>query len=105
MIRPILLLSVTPFLTACGLEELFNPGSSQRAAEYRASIIAPPAPVVVQAVADPVAVPVVEQPVITVEPEPVYVPPPALAPEPARPTCQPVYRIVDCGPNGETILL
>lgn len=103
MIRPILLLSVTPFLTACGLEEIFNPGSSQRAAEYRASITAPPVPVVVEVAADPVVVPVVEPIAVTAEPEPVYVPPPA--PEPARPTCQPVYRIVACGPNGETILL
>lgn len=39
-------------------------------------------------------------------PEPVYVAPEPPTPYmPPPPTCQPLHRIIACGPNGETILL
>lgn len=109
MIRPLLLLSVTPFLTACGLEELFNPGASQRAAEYRASITAPVAPMVAPAAVEaPIAAPV--EPIVVAEtvpapqPEPVQVV--SAPPEPQAPAvCQAIFRILSCGDNGEFIYL
>ena len=110
MIRTILILSLSPFLAGCDLEDLINPGASSRAAyEYRqAGLIQHPEdhfPEVGNMVLTPIP-PTVEvaetapEVVEVVVPEPVYVPP-----EPQKPSCQPVYAIFNCSEEGLPIWL
>jgi len=102
MIRTLPILAALPTLAACDIENIINPGKASREAwEYRqAGLIQTPItpqPTQVAEIPVPAAVDV---------PEPVYVAPEPPAPYvPHPPTCMPVYKIVACGPNGETILL
>lgn len=100
MIRPILLLSLTPFLAGCGLEELFSPGSSQARYEYQqAGLIQTPItpqPTQVAEIPVPAAVDV---------PEPVYVAPEPPAPYVPTPEClYDLYRIYSCV-GGKIVML
>jgi hypothetical protein len=102
MIRTILILSLSPLLAGCGLEELFSPGSSRAAHEAREAITTPVRTIVAQTPIPP-TVEVAEtapEVVEVVVPEPVYVPP-----EPQRPICQAVYAIFDCSEEGLPIWL
>lgn len=100
MIRTLLILSLSPFLAGCGLEEIFSPGSSQARHEYRqAGLIQPPKAQEAALVAQTPIPPTVEvaetapEVVEVVVPEPVYVPPPR------QPDCihdlYAIYRCVD----------
>jgi hypothetical protein len=108
MIRAILILSLPPFLAACDLNDIINPGKAIREAyEYRqAGLIQPPKAQEATHIAQTPIPPTVEvsetapEVIEVVVPEPVYV-----TPEPPKQTCWPVHMIVACGPNGETILL
>lgn len=87
----LLILALVPFLSACGLEELFNPGSSQAAYEAREAITTPARTIIAQTPIPP-TVEVAEtapEAVEVVVPEPVYVPP--------SPECTySLYMIFDC---------
>ncbi len=103
---PLIVLLALP-LQGCGLEEIFNPGASRRAAEYRASITSP-VPVAPAAVETPIAAPV--EPIVVAEAAPVPQPEPApvvtAPPEPPAPAvCSAIFRILSCGDNGEFIYL
>lgn len=103
MIRTILILSLSPFLASCDLEDLINPGASSRAAYEAREAITTPARTGIAQTPIPPTVEVAEtapEIVEVVVPEPVYVPP-----EPQKPICQAVYAIFNCGPAGEIIWL
>jgi len=107
MIRALPILAALPCLAGCGLEEIFSPGSSQTRHEYRqAGLIQPPKAQEATHIAQTPIPPTVElaetapEVVEVVVPEPVYVPP-----EPQKPSCQPVYAIFDCSPEGLPIWL
>jgi len=82
MIRTILILSLSPFLAGCNIQDLINPGAASREAyEHRQSILMQP---------------VKETPkTIHVEPD-VYR-------EPTKPVCIVTYRINRCDENGNTV--
>lgn len=104
----LLILLTIPALAGCDLSNFLNPGANSKAAyEYRASIMAPASPTMpvesptgVTDGVSPSSAPPEPEPEITVAQEPVYVPP-----EPPKPTCVPVFRIVACDSDGNTILL
>ena len=93
MIRTILILSLSPFLASCDLEDLINPGASSRAAYEAREAITTPARTIVAQTPIPPTVEVAEtapEVVEVVVPEPVYVPPPP-------PECvHSLYMIFDC---------
>ena len=109
MIRTILILSLSPFLAGCDLEDLINPGASSRAAyEYRqAGLIQHPEdhfPEVGNMVLTPIP-PTVEvaetapEVVEVVVPEHVYVPP-----EPKPDCTADLYMIYKCV-EGRVVML
>ena len=106
MIRTLSILAALPCLAACDIGNFLNPGASSKAAyEYKASIMATEAPTAPE-IPQPTQVAEIPVPAAVDVPEPVYVAPEPPAPYvPHPPTCQPVYMIVACGDNGETILL
>ena len=78
MIRIILILSLSPFLASCDLNDLINPGAASREAyEHRQSLLIQPD--------TPKAIVV-----------PVHV-------EPTKPVCIVTYRINRCDENGNTV--
>ena len=96
MIRTIIILSLSPFLASCDLEDIINPGASSRAAyEYRqAGLIQTPKAQEATHIAQTPIPPTVEvaetapEVVEVVVPEPVYVPPPECT--------YSLYMIFDC---------
>ncbi len=105
MIRLSLLL-LTPFLAGCGLEEIFNPGSSQARHEYRqAGLIQTPTAPEAPLVSEVVTTPVLDLPSpLPTEPE-LVVEVPYIPPEPVKPSCQPVFAIFNCSSEGLPIWL
>lgn len=97
MIRTLSILVALPTLAACDLSNLINPGASSKAAWEAREAITTPVRTQVAEIPIPAAVEVPEPVYVAPEPPAPYVPPPQ--------TCQPVYMIVACGANGETILL
>lgn len=95
MHRILLILPLAATLSGCGMEEIFNPGSSRVAYERQQAIIAPIVAVATPAAiapADGMIVPASIDPPVIPEPEPaVYVPPP-----PAPDCVHDLYRIFRC---------
>lgn len=80
MIRTILILSLSPFLASCDLNDLINPGAASREAyEHRQSLLIQPD---------------------TLTPKPIVVP---VYVEPTKPVCIVTYRINRCDENGNTV--
>ena len=103
MIRTILILSLSPFLASCDLEDIINPGASSRAAYEAREAITTPARTHIAETPIPPTVEVAEtapEVVEVVVPEPVYVPP-----EPQKPSCTPLYAIYSCSETGQVIWL
>jgi len=80
MIRTILILSLSPFLAGCNIQDLTNPGAASREAyEHRQSLLIQPD---------------------TPTPKPIVVP---VHVEPTKPVCIVTYRINRCDENGNTV--
>ncbi len=105
MIRLLLPLAIAPTLTACGLEELFNPGQSQARHEYRQSMLAPPIQKPLQSTGSPVQPVSPPEPTTVAEIEPIAVPEPVYVPPPPPPEClYDLYMIYKCV-EGRVVLL
>jgi len=82
MIRTILILSLSPFLAGCNIQDLINPGAASREAyEHRQSLLIQPD---------------------TPAPEPIVV---QVHVEPTKPACYAIFRVRACSETGEEIWL
>jgi len=82
MIRTILILSLSPFLAGCNINDIINPGAdSQRAYQHRQSFLIQPD---------------------TPKPKPIVVP---VHVDPTKPACYAIFRVRACSETGEEIWL